>query len=279
MKAMAYVLAILILLLFIAGGSSSPHNICAAQARSVFAAGEASAATDLTVKPLCLRLMTYNIHRGIGKDGKLDLDRTAVAILGSQADIIALQEVERHSIRTDFQDQIKKLSEAAHMNYAYGKSLNLLNGEYGNGLLSKYPIREYEVYPLPSFGEQRTLLKAVIDIDGHPLAVYNTHLGLKESERKEQTDFILKLLSEESLDYVLMGDMNSKSSKLPDFTDKLQDSAQDSHKAQQSTFQEGGVQERIDYIFGSPGLKLSGYDVVKSQASDHDRVLCKIELK
>lgn len=292
MKAMAYVLTILILLLFITCGLSSDYGISAVQSKTVFAAREASAAADLTMKPLSpgadmdrkpesesLQLMTYNIHRGIGKDGKLDLDRIAAVIKGSQADIIALQEVERHSIRTGFQDQIKKLSEAAEMNYAYGKSINVLNGEYGNGLLSRYPIQEYEVYQLPSFGEQRTLLKTIINIDGYTLAVYNTHLGLKESERKEQTDFILQLLSEEALDYVLMGDMNSKSSKLSDMTDKLQDSAQGSDKAQQSTFQEGELQERIDYILGSSGLKLSGYDVVTSEASDHYPVLCKIEIK
>lgn len=284
MKAMAYVMAVLIVILFITAGSAPLEGLAADW-------GDVSTAA-LTLKPLSrgedmdrkqgadtVKLMTYNMHRGIGRDGKLNLSRTAEVIKGSQADIIALQEVERYSIRTGFQDQIKKLSEDAGLNYAYGKSLNLLNGEYGNGLLSKYPIQEYEVVPLPSYSEQRTLLKAIINIDGYTLAVYNTHLGLKEGERKEQTEYILQLLSKETLDYVLMGDMNSKSSKLANFGDKLQDAAQGSDKVEQSTFSEGEVQARIDYIYTASGLKTRSYDVISSEASDHDPVVCELEIK
>ncbi len=284
MKAMACILAVLIVILFITGGSSPLEGVASAMGDSQTAA--------LTMKPLSrsedvqrkqetghIKLMSYNMHRGIGQDGKLNLDRTAAVIKSSQADIVALQEVERYSIRTGFQDQIKKLSEASGVNYAYGKSLHVLNGEYGNGLLSKYPIQEYEVYELPSYSEQRTVLKAIINIDGYTMAVYNTHLGLKEAERKDQTEYIMQLLSQETFDYVLMGDMNSRSNRLSAFTDKLTDSAQGSEKAEQSTFAEGEVQERIDYIFAAPGLKVLGYDVISSEASDHNPVICEIEIK
>ena len=41
-----------------------------------------------------MRIVTYNIQWGKGRDGVVDLDRIARTI--SSADVIALQEVERH---------------------------------------------------------------------------------------------------------------------------------------------------------------------------------------
>jgi hypothetical protein len=49
---------------------------------------------------------SYNIHHGVGEDDQLDLDRIAEQIRTSGADIIGLQEVDRHwSSRSDFVDQ------------------------------------------------------------------------------------------------------------------------------------------------------------------------------
>lgn len=223
-----------------------------------------------------LKLMTYNMHRGIGRDGRLDLDAIVDVIQSSEAEVIALQEVERYSIRTGFQDQIKQLSNKTEMNYSFGKSTNILNGEYGNGLLSKYPIEEYEVYDLPSLNEQRTVLRTVINVNGSRLVVYNTHLGLKASERQEQLDFIMQMISEETMEYILMGDLNSMIEHLKTITDNMKDSAANSDKAQQSTFEEDGVHGRIDYIFVSPNIKTEGYDVVLSDASDHYPVISSI---
>jgi endonuclease/exonuclease/phosphatase family metal-dependent hydrolase len=225
-----------------------------------------------------LKLMTYNIHRGIGRNGRLDLNAVAEVINDSNAGIIALQEVERHSIRTVFQDQIKQLSEKTNMNFSYGKSVNVLNGEYGNGILSRYPIEEYMAYELPSFKERRTVLRTVINVDGLMVAVYNTHLGLNESERKGQVEHIIHMISEEKLEYLLMGDMNSNADKLTKITAHMKDSADGSEKQHQSTFIEKEVEERIDYIFVSPNMEVKAYDVLESEASDHYPVVSEVIL-
>lgn len=292
MKATAFVTAVLILILYITSGPAYFDRINRTAEQHAFAYGDDNQDINIQMKPLSrgddmdrreqeikLKLMTYNIRRGIGKDGRLNLNHTAEVIKNSNADIISLQEVERHSIRTGFQDQIKILSNKLDMKYAYGKSINILNGEYGNGLISLYPIEEYKVYDLPSDSEQRTMLRTVINIGSHRLAVYNTHLGLSEAERKEQLNFIIQMVKEESLDYILMGDMNMKSDKLTAVTDFLKDSAQDSEQQQQSTFEEKGLQERIDYIFVSPNMQVENYDVVISEASDHYPVVSEIVVK
>ena len=289
MKAIAFVTAALIFILYSTSGQVYFNMLTTAAEQNVFAYSNEIQDNNIQMKPLSrgdvmdkreqkinLSLMTYNIHRGIGKNGKLDLNAVADVIKASNATIIALQEVERHSIRTVFQDQIKQLSVNIDMNYAYGKSINVLNGEYGNGLLSKYPIEEYKVYDLPSYSEQRTVLRAVINVEGLKVAIYNTHLGLKESERKEQLDYIMQMTSEDELDYILMGDMNTIAVKMSVLTEHMKDSALGSKKQQQSTFVEKEVQERIDYIFVSPNMEVKDYDVVIAEASDHYPVVSEV---
>lgn len=292
MKATVFVTAALIFLLYITSGSAYFDMLTTTAEQNVFAYINDNPDNNILLKPITkddvverkeqevkLKLMTYNIHRGIGKDGKLNLDNTAEVVRSSAAAIVALQEVERYSIRTGFRDQIKLLSEKLDMHYAYGKSINIINGEYGNGLLSKYPIEEYKVYALPSFNEQRTILRAVINIDGYKLAVYNTHLGLKEAERKEQQDFILQLMKEETLNYLLMGDMNSKASKLTVIAENMKDSAEGSLKLGQSTYEGKDIHERIDYIFLSKNVIATDYDVILTEASDHYPVISEVVVR
>lgn len=292
MKTMAIVLTAFIFMLAISNGPSHLNQSNANAKQEVFAYAKDSVDTNIQMKPLSrgdivdrsrqeieVTLMSYNMHRGVGKDGKLNLGAIEDVIRGSQAAIIALQEVERYSIRTGFQDQMKILSEKLEMNQVFGKSINILNGQYGNGILSKFPIEEYMVHDLPSYNEQRTVLRAVVNIGGHRIAIYNTHLGLKEFERKEQMEFIMQLISEETMDYVLMGDMNSKVQSLDIITAIMADSAEGSENYDKSTFEEGAVQERIDYIFLSPNIEVKSYDVIVSEASDHNPVISGIVVK
>ena len=290
MKATAIVTAALIFLLIFTSGQAYFNMLTAGAAeQNVFAYLDEIQDNNIPMKPLSrgdvldrkeqnikLKLMTYNIRRGKGRDGKLNLNNTAAVIKGSNANIISLQEVERHSIRTGFQDQIKLLSSKLGMNYAYGKSINILNGKYGNGLLSLYPIEEYKVYDLPSVSERRTVLRTVLNIDGYLLAVYNTHLGLNEAERIEQLNFILQMTGAETIDYILMGDMNTKFEKLILITDSMKDCAKGSEKSQQITYNGEELQQRIDYIFVSPNIEVTNYDVVASEASDHYPVVSEV---
>lgn len=248
--------------------------------KAVFADNDINNASSINTNQenTSLRLMTYNIHRGIGTNGKLNLAATADVIGKAKSDIVALQEVERFSPRTGFKDEIRYLSSKLDMNYAYGKSLNILMGEYGNGLLSKYPIEESKTIKLPSMKEQRTALRAVINIEGHRLAVYNVHLGLNESERQEQINYITHLLDSEKLDYVLMGDMNSGVDKLSSITEIMKDSALESPMYGQSTIEENDLQARIDYIFLSQSMKSTEYNVMITNASDHYPVVSAVKV-
>lgn len=224
-----------------------------------------------------IRVMTYNIHRGINKDNELSLDGIAEVIRSSGAEIIALQEVERFSVRTGFQDQIEYIANKLSMQYAYGKSINILNGQYGNAILSKYPIEEYQVSKLPSEGEQRTLLRTSMNVYGNRISVYSTHLGLKQSERDMQIEEIMRITGDDK-NLILAGDFNTKVDKLGSITGNYRDSASYSNNIK-ATFIAEDLSERIDYIFTSKDFEVKGYDVLESDASDHYPVIITLKLK
>jgi endonuclease/exonuclease/phosphatase family metal-dependent hydrolase len=289
MRLIVIIAIVLLICIFIPSSQSHPNIIAIGSQQSAMAYSLALEEDSMPLKPMSrgeesrpmqrleeLSLMTYNIHRGIGKNGALNLSATAEVINASNADIISLQEVERYSIRTGFVDQIKFLGTHTSMNYAYGKSINVLNGEYGNAILSKYPIEEYKAFPLPSIGEQRTVLRSVINVDGMRVAVYNTHLGLSEEERKSQLDFIIEMTLKEEHPFILMGDLNSSIERLKALTEIMTDSAENSDLQEQSTYVDDKLQERIDYIFTSQDITVEDYDVAIVDASDHYPVVCKV---
>lgn len=224
-----------------------------------------------------IKVMTYNIHRGINKDNKLDLDGIAEVIKSSGADIIALQEVERFSVRTGFRDQIEYIADKLSMQYAYGKSINILNGQYGNAILSKFPIIEYKMNRLPSQGEQRTILKAGLNVNGNSISFYSTHLGLSQSERDLQVQEIVRLVEDDNR-FIIAGDFNSEVDKLKGIFEKCRDSASIGDNGGRATFEENGLSGRIDYIFVSNNFDVKEYDVLESDASDHYPVTCLLEL-
>ncbi len=226
-----------------------------------------------------IRVMSYNIHRGIGKDGKLNMDRIFSTISDSKVDIVALQEVERYSVRTGFQDQIAYLADKLSMNYVYGKSMNILNGQYGNAVLSRYPIKSSKVSQLPSKGENRILLSADLSINGKSLGVHSTHLGLDRLERSAQLASIAGLLQDCDGPHVLAGDFNAGGEELSVLCSQYLDSAVQYGAEKEITFEYGTGGSRIDYLLLSGGLVPIHYEVVKSDASDHFPIISTIKMK
>src|SRR6266481_8454327 len=109
------------------------------------------AATSYAPDPahIKLRVMTYNIHVGVGMDKKLNLQRIADVINGQHPDLIGLQEVDRGVKRTEGRDEITELAKLTAMNYAFAHNLDYQGGQYGVAILSRFPIgnidhRKYE---------------------------------------------------------------------------------------------------------------------------------------
>lgn len=139
--------------------------LLSAACQSQLASG-GGAQADLAVSPVepatpvVIRVLTYNIRHGEGRDRVLDLTRTAEAMKKAQADIIALQEVDRFTNRSGGVDQLAELMRLMGMNGEFGRAMAYDGGEYGVGVLSRWPIQSVENNLLPSseYYEQRTSL-------------------------------------------------------------------------------------------------------------------------
>lgn len=156
-----------------------------------------------------LKIVTYNIRGCRDDEGFADPSTIADTLRTLSADVIALQEVDFRLPRSQFVDQIATIADSLHMNYAYAPSLSLVIGTYGNALLSKLPILHAESLALPASWEPRSLLEVTLDWNGEPLHVYVTHLGVKESEHREQIESLLAYLQEKPYQSsILLGDFN-----------------------------------------------------------------------
>lgn len=140
-----------------------------------------------------LRIGSYNIANGKYVDH--DLSVLADDILDQDLDIVGLQEVDRLATRSKYIDTMADLADLTGYDYYYFvKAINLAGdeatygqkGEYGIGILSKYPIVEQNCYALDSQGkEQRMLAHAQIDVNGTMINFFNTHLSFEDSSIRE----------------------------------------------------------------------------------------------
>ncbi len=128
-------------------------------------------AADLTV-------VSYNIKNGELVDH--DFEILAQDIINVNADIVGLQEVDYLTTRNDMQDTMKLLSEYTGLQYyRFAATMNHRGGQYGIGILSKYPIISYEDKELPAthagMEEPRKVMHATIDVMGTEVDFFNTH--------------------------------------------------------------------------------------------------------
>ena len=165
--------------------------------------------------PPQLRVMSYNIHHGEGTDAKFDLERIAKIIVDSQADVVALQEVDVKTKRASGVDQAAKLGELTKGKIAFGAAMPFSGGEYGGAILSRWPVTIRKVHQLPQEKqrEPRIAIEAVIKPDnGLPEFVFvSTHFcHQSETTRTAQAEKLNQLLPEkDGPPVVLAGDFNA----------------------------------------------------------------------
>jgi endonuclease/exonuclease/phosphatase family metal-dependent hydrolase len=157
--------------------------------------------------PWPLTVATYNIHGGVGADGRFSPQRIADVLREMRADVIALQEVPLGGAHVP--DVLAALRDATGYTTAAGPTWNDAGGRYGNAVLSRFPIAEVRTIDL-SFGsrEPRGALDADLDCHGHPLRIVATHLGLRLSERREQIRRLLQVFDTYRMPVILLGDIN-----------------------------------------------------------------------
>ena len=160
------------------------------------------------------RIVTYNVHKCVGVDRRLNPTRIVKALKEIDADIVALQEVLCVHERSGEEDQAHFIARALGFNYFMGHNRELRGGIYGNLVLSRFPLLASENHDISVSGrEERGCLRVDIDLGRESrLRVYNVHLGTSFIERQSQAR---KLISESILSdanmpgpRIMLGDFN-----------------------------------------------------------------------
>jgi len=232
--------------------------------------------------PKELRILCYNIHIGIGNDKKLDLERTAKTIMAQKPDLVAIQEIDRLTTRTQNVDQVAELKRLTGMHAVFGKTISLGSGEYGIAILSKYPITEHKVTQLPQMDNQedRGVLEATIQLDKETTLLFVcTHLcHVNEERRTKQAEKINELFAQRDGLVILAGDINARpGSKTVETLKAIWSDATN----EEPTFPSDNPRSKIDYIFYRPAemVCLKETRVIEEPVtSDHAPVLAVLEI-
>ena len=256
-------------------------HICFLLFCCIFLSGCVLTSPDSESPPLLpsdLVVMTYNIHRAQGSDGEVDLERIANVILSVNPDLVALQEVDRFVERTGRIDQAVILQNLTGMNMRFGFAIPYQGGEFGNVILSRYPVDTLRLHMLPGEpGEDRILMEADIIIGENgersdTLTFLATHLDTFEEPRSASIPIINSVVDNIANRFILLaGDLNARpeSAEITALLSRLRDP---SPEEMLPTFPAANPERQIDYIFYSdtPDWRVKEVRVLHAPvASDH----------
>jgi endonuclease/exonuclease/phosphatase family metal-dependent hydrolase len=246
-------------------------------------------ATSQKETSLRFRVMTYNIHHGEGLDRRVDLERIARVIQQEGADIVALQEVDRGTSRVGRRDMPAELAKLTGMTCVFSNNFSFGGGEYGNAVLTRYPVRSWKNvhYPMLRPSEPRGLLRLELDIHGVELVFFDTHLDYNsrndDSERWASVAEIETAIRPHlGKPLLLCGDFNdTPTSRVYErLSNTFEDTWALAGQGDGFTDPAGVPGNRIDYLWFLKGQHLKPIKiwVPESSASDHRPVVAEFSL-
>ncbi len=247
-----------------------------------------------------LRLVTFNTHHAVGDDGRHDLVRVAELLARTDADVVCLQEVDRHfGERSEDVDQAELLARALDRELVWGSAVErgVAGGparRYGNALLSRLPVLDQQVLALPGEGEPRSAVRALVGLGGAALTLVTTHLSSRSARaRAAQAQALVGLLPDDG-PAVVVGDLNCGpgAPELAPLRQRLRDGWQaagsraDQAPVWQLWKREQGLTHparrprmRIDQVWISPGVGVLAAAVLDgSTCSDHHPLQLDLEI-
>ena len=224
-----------------------------------------------------IKIVTFNLHHGKENDVKYSKEKLLDDISSLNGDIICLQEVDKYSIRTKFNNQAKLI--ANHLGYFVHSSFVRFFGlgfQY-NIILSKFPIEVIKEIVLPNIkGKQRRLAtKVKITTDNGPLVLINSHLTSGDivsgnSIAQTQLKFLLENNSE---DIFIIGDLNMLALQVLPNIEKFGFKTLSGYK----TSPANNPKNQIDWIL-TRGYKLNSMRTSEKLCSDHRALIAIINL-
>lgn len=165
-----------------------------------------------------LRVMTYNIHKGLSPLNRhLIIERLREQLRQSGADVIFLQEVQgfhRRHIRRwpSYPQNQHHFLAAGHWHAVYGKNAIYRDGHHGNALLTRWPVVSHSNHDISAFRfEQRGLLHVVLRWHQQTIHALCVHLCLLSHGRQRQLadlcDYVRRYIPAQA-PLIIAGDFN-----------------------------------------------------------------------
>lgn len=174
---------------------------------------------ELVAPPPALRVMSYNIHYGVGMDDVTDLARIAAIIRDADCDLVGLQEIGNRAMA-------EELGRLTGMPAVFGPSKGSDKG-YGDAVLCKHPMTWVGNLSLPSASSSRYQAMAVdVDLsalygDGSSVRFINTHYDWTDSVGSQEARRVSARVIERGLcegmpgHALLAGDLNASPGSPP----------------------------------------------------------------
>jgi len=244
-----------------------------------------------------LQIGSYNIVHALhyaeelaGNPKVIDPEGLADVIAEGGAVICGLNEVDVNAKRSRWTHAPYQIAErlraltGERYYWAYSPAVHGFSGggdsQYGNALVSKYPIKTVKTIPVDAKvgKEPRSILVSTVDVEGKMLTVIVTHIGFGRPD----VDLMLECLKAEidASEYpvILMGDFNlgADQAEYNTIAGWLQDSAS-ADPFRPHTFPSNKPRGKIDFIFASPELHPADAHVLDNQHSDHLPLFATVE--
>jgi endonuclease/exonuclease/phosphatase family metal-dependent hydrolase len=225
-----------------------------------------------------LRVMTWNIHGGIGPDRQFSLERITETIDRHNPDVVALQEVDSRRRAPDARSPFELLREAVGEHGIEAKSITTADGDYGQMLASRCPFNGTRIHDITHADrEPRRAIETEVQCGSGKVRVVATHFGLSLAERRTQARRLVAIARAHDLPTVMLGDFNDWF-----WPGSLRDALKHElpGRTRQATFPSWCPILRLDRIFCWPPqiLKRSFADRRAWRASDHLPVIADIAL-
>lgn len=235
-----------------------------------------------------MKIMSYNIQSC--RDyitRKFDPTKVITVIQDYEPDILGLNEVRSEKLvetsDPSWFNQTKTISDAIGYKYYFFAEAIKLQGYYGNAIISKYPILNPEIIPIPDplikdedvYYESRCILKCNVN----NYLVLITHLGLAEKERELGISLLKKIILE-NIDQkiILMGDFNMEEHHpLIEEISNILTNSSTKFKTKLLSFPSINPVSKIDYIFTSANIKVISSNIINKVASDHFPIVANIK--
>ncbi len=231
-----------------------------------------------------VRILSFNILHGATVNNDFDLDVIANAIKATKPDLVALQEVDFMTNRAKKMDLVTELATRTKLVPLFGRAMEYDDGEYGEGILSRYSFLSTQVHPLryeEGYEPRTALAAAVILKSGDTIQFIGTHLDHIKDERvrMQQAEDLVTIFKNTNYPAILAGDLNALPNSNP--MKEIYKIWTKGDPTNQPTYPSDDPTKKIDYVLYQPANRwrvLETKVIDEKIASDHCPLLTVLEL-